>query len=582
MNNKNRPDSFLHLIRKARRGRLKIYLGYCAGVGKTYQMLQEAHRIKESGIDVVVGYVETHGRKEIGQLLEGLEMIPRQQITYRGITIEEMDLDAILVRRPGVVLVDELAHTNVPGSKNAKRYQDAEDLLAAGIHVISTLNVQHLESLYETVERITGIKVRERIPDRVAAEADQLVNVDITTEDLRWRLKEGKVYTSERIETALANFFKTTNLDQLRELTLRELAAQIDSRHRDPLAEEVPSSPDQLMVCLSSRGSNSEALLRYTSRLAGRLNRNWYAVYVQTSSESPLVIDAETQRLLSNTLGLAHQLGAMVFTYKGDDIVKTILQFAREYRVGHIVIGSPGRELSFWQRLWGRVSIVERLVRESRGISVVVLDTRWVDEKFPQHLEKNTGSPGAPISVPLRAGVSLPGPSGPSLAGVADSRWKKSEEKEPEREKLKRWVSTAQVVWWDGVLEKEKALLQLLSACCRVQPDLLETEAWYKLLEREQQGGTFMGEDVAIPHARLQELRQPVIAIGVSKIGIPDPVSNNIIRVMVLILTPLADPDGHVKLLGEVSKAVRDSRWRRSILESQDAAEVVQVLREGI
>jgi len=559
MNNKNRPDSFLHLIRKARRGKLKIYLGYCAGVGKTYQMLQEAHRIKESGIDVVVGFVETHGRKEIGQLLEGLEMIPRQQITYRGITIEEMDLDAILVRRPGVVLVDELAHTNVPGSKNSKRYQDAEDLLAAGIHVISTLNVQHLESLYETVERITGIKVRERIPDRVAAEADQLVNVDITTEDLRWRLKEGKVYTSERIETALANFFKTTNLDQLRELTLRELAAQIDSRHRDPLAEEVPSSPDQLMVCLSSRGSNSEALLRYTSRLAGRLNRNWYAVYVQTSSESPLVIDAETQRLLSNTLGLAHQLGATVFTYKGEDIVKTILQFAREYRVGHIVIGSPGRELSFWQRLWGRVSIVERLVRESRDVSVVVLDTRGVGKNH----------------VPVAPQVPVAAPPG------YDPR-KKAEEKEPEREKLKRWTSTAQVVWWDGSLEKEKALLQLLSACCRVQPDLLETEAWYKLLEREQQGGTFVGEDVAIPHARLQELQQPVIAIGVSKIGIPDPVSNNIIRVMVLILTPLADPDGHVKLLGEVSKVVRDSRWRRSILESQDAAEVVQVLREGI
>ena len=233
--NGNRADSFLRLIRRSQRGRLKIYLGYAAGVGKTYQMLLEAHRLKEDGIDVAVGLVETHGRAETEALLAGLELIPRRKITYRGIEIEEMDLDAILSRRPSVVLVDELAHTNVPGSKNAKRYQDVEEILSAGIHVISTLNIQHLESLYETVERATGVKVRERIPDRVVAEADQLVNVDITTEDLRRRLKEGKVYTKERIETALDHFFKPTNLEQLRELTLRELAAQIDSRRRDPL-----------------------------------------------------------------------------------------------------------------------------------------------------------------------------------------------------------------------------------------------------------------------------------------------------------------------------------------------------------
>ncbi len=189
------------------------------------------------------GLVETHGRAETEALLAGLPVIPRRKVTYRGIVIEEMDLDAILSRRPSVVLVDELAHTNVPGSRNAKRYQDVEELLAAGIHVISTLNIQHLESLYETVERATGVKVRERIPDRVVAEADQLVNVDITIEDLRRRLKEGKVYTKERIETALDHFFRPTNLEQLRELTLRELAAQIDSRRRDPQGEDIPVQP---------------------------------------------------------------------------------------------------------------------------------------------------------------------------------------------------------------------------------------------------------------------------------------------------------------------------------------------------
>ena len=379
--NGHRAESFLRLIRRSQRGRLKIHLGYAAGVGKTYQMLLEGHRIKEDGIDVVAGLVETHGRAETEALLAGFEVIPRRKVTYRGIEIEEIDLDAILSRRPSMVLVDELAHTNMPGSRNAKRYEDVEELLAAGIHVISTLNIQHLESLYETVERATGVKVRERIPDRVVAGADQLVNVDITIEDLRRRLQEGKVYTKERIETALSHFFKPANLEQLRELTLRELAAQIDVRRRDPQGEDIPSIPDQVMVCLSSRGPNSEALLRYASRLAGRLNRNWYAVYVQTSRERPTVIDAATQRKLSNTLALAQQLGATVFTYRGDDIVKTLLQFAKEYRVGHIVIGTPGKKMPFWRRMKSKNNIVERLITAGTGITVVVLDTSAIPDK---------------------------------------------------------------------------------------------------------------------------------------------------------------------------------------------------------
>ena len=379
----DRAESFLRLIRRAQRGRLKIYLGYAAGVGKTYQMLLEAHRLKEDGVDVAIGIVETHGRKETAALIAGLEVIPQRNITYRGILIEEMDLNAVLSRHPHVVLVDELAHTNVPGSKYAKRYQDVEEILAAGIHVISTLNIQHLESLYETIERITGVKVRERIPDHIVAQSDQLVNVDVTSEDLQRRLREGKVYTAERIEIALEHFFKSVNLEQLRELALRELASQIDLRQRDSLPRERPSSPDQIMVCLSSRGPNSKALLRYASRLAGRLNRNWYAVYVQTSKERPTAIDASTQRMLSNTLTLAQRLGATVFTYKGDDIVKTILQFANEYRVGHIVIGTPGK-VPFWRRrLKGETGIVEKLLTEVTGITVVVLDTKTISHRAP-------------------------------------------------------------------------------------------------------------------------------------------------------------------------------------------------------
>jgi two-component system sensor histidine kinase KdpD len=372
--------SFLRLIRRAQRGKLKVYLGYGAGVGKTWQMLLEGHRLQKEGIDVVAGLVETHGRAETAQLIEGLEVVSRRQVKYRGITIEEMDLDAVLARRPEVALVDELAHTNVPGSKNSKRYQDVQDLLSAGIHVISTLNVQHLESLYDTVEAQIGVKVYERVPDAVLAEADEIVNVDLAPEDLQQRLREGRIYPHERVSTALENFFKRVNLNQLRELTLRELAAQIDLKRRAEPEEEHDTAPDQVMVCLSSRGPNSAALLRFGSRLAGRLNRNWYAVYVQTPQEEPTAIDATTQRQLSDTLTLAKQLGAQVFPFKGEDVVATILHFAREYRVGHIVIGKPG-PLPAWRRWLGGKTIVERLIHQAHGISIVVMDTGSKPEK---------------------------------------------------------------------------------------------------------------------------------------------------------------------------------------------------------
>jgi len=344
-------------------------------------MLLEGHRLKGEGIDVVAGLIETHGRIETAKLIEGLEVIPRVRYEYRGVILEEMDVDAVLTRKPQVALIDELAHTNVPGSRNPKRYEDVQEILTAGIHVITTLNVQHLESLYDTVERAIRVKVRERIPDTVVAEADEIVNVDLSPEDLRERLQQGKIYPTDRIETALANFFTDANLETLRELTLREIAAQIDLRRREQVEERESTAPDQVVVCLSSRGPNSEMLLRYGSRLAGRLNRNWYAVYVQTPSEEPTIIDLQTQRILHDTLTLAKELGAMVFTYKGEDIAQTILRFAKEYRVGHIVIGSPGL-IPAWKRLLGRRSVVDRLIDEGRGLTIVVCDTRKEKPEF--------------------------------------------------------------------------------------------------------------------------------------------------------------------------------------------------------
>ncbi len=547
--NGSRADSFLHLIRRSQRGRLKIYLGYAAGVGKTYQMLQEAHRLKTEGVDVAVGLAETHGRKETEALLPGLELIPRRRMVYRGITIEEMDLLAVLARRPSVVLVDELAHTNAPGCKNAKRYQDVEEILAAGIHVISTLNIQHLESLYETVEGATGIKVRERIPDRVVAEADQIVNVDLTTEDLRRRLQEGKVYIPERIETALANFFRPSNLEQLRELTLRELAAQIDSRRREPLAEEAPSNPDQVLACLSSRGPNSEALLRYASRLAGHLNRNWYAIYVQTLSEGPTAIDAETQRLLSNTLTLAQQLGATVFTYKGDDVVKTIIQFAKEYRVGHIVVGTPTKKVPFMKRLRGTPSFVERLIKEGKGITVVVLDTREVETR------------SAPSSV-TDAGDMIESTKKDQVAIPRDS-----------------FPGNVQAVFWKDSLEKEEAIRQLLSECCRTNPSVPEEAAWQALLLRESQGSTFLGEDVALPHARIEGLNIPVLGIGVAQQGVHERATGKMVRIVFLLLSPTEPADIHVRLLGQVSRLIQDDPFRQELGKVTGADEVMRLLQ---
>ncbi len=368
------------MIRSARRGKHKIYLGYCAGVGKTMQMLKEAHRLRDmEQLDVAVGILETHGRSETAACLGNLEEIPRKTILYRGIEITEMDVPAILERHPQVVLVDELAHTNVPGSKNLKRYQDVEELLEAGIHVISTLNIQHLESLYEIVEKNTGVKVRERIPDWVVTRADEVVNVDVSVSDLQERIRTGRVYPRERIDSALANFFQDSNLQQLRELTLRELAAQLDLKFReknDPQEKEESTNPDQVLVCLSSRSPNADALLRYGSRLAGRLNRNWYALYVQTSKESATRIDAETQRRLSNTLELARQLGATIFTFKSDDIVQTILQFAKEFRVGHIVIGPSAKKLSYLERLTGKTSILEQLSFANHDFKIVITENR--------------------------------------------------------------------------------------------------------------------------------------------------------------------------------------------------------------
>jgi two-component system sensor histidine kinase KdpD len=372
-----RAQDFLELVHRGKRGRLKLYLGFAAGVGKTYRMLEEAHALKKRGVDAVVGFVETHGRLETSALLDGLEIVPRKKIPYRGLNVEEMDLDAILVRQPEVVIVDELPHTNVPGSRHDKRYQDVLDILDAGIHVIGALNIQHLESLKDIVERTSGVHIRETIPDTFLKQADQIVNLDLAIEDLMDRLRSGKIYAAEKITQALENFFQHQNLSTLRELALREVAESVDRTvvaHNRAGGDHGRSNSERVMVSMASSSPRANSLLRRGSRLAGRLNTDWFAVYVETPGESPNLIDSETQRHLHATIQKAKDLGAEVVRLKSRDPVAALLDFARSHNVGHIVIGRSAAP--WWQRLVHQ-SVMHRLVDEADGfdLHIVSLDT---------------------------------------------------------------------------------------------------------------------------------------------------------------------------------------------------------------
>ena len=367
--------SFLALVKQRERGKLKLYIGSAAGVGKTYRMLQEAHELRRRKVDVVIGLVETHQRAETIAQLGDLEVVSRRRIEYRNVVLEDMDVEAIIVRRPQIAIVDELAHSNVPGARHAKRWEDVLDLLEEGISVISAMNVQHLESLNDVVERELAVTVRETVPDWLVAQADQVVNVDLSAEDLRQRLRDGKIYRPEKIESALANFFTDQNLSSLRELALREVASSVD-RAREGAVRRVesptaaPRTVDRLMVCLSSDPRLSRVLLRKASRIAGRLNTDWYCVYVQTSAERADRIDATVQRKLVENIQLAQSLGADVVKLTGDDVAAVLAKFAADRGVTLAVIGQTRR--SRWYRL-RRGSVVERLLEMRAGLDVLVV-----------------------------------------------------------------------------------------------------------------------------------------------------------------------------------------------------------------
>ena len=369
-NHRPSADDFLQIIRKQQLGKLKIYIGACPGVGKTFQMLTEGNRLRARGVDVVIGYVEPHARPDTTAQIKELEIVPPTEVQYHGIVLTEMNLEAVLARKPTLVLVDELAHTNAPGMKNRKRYEDVEDLLQAGINVISTVNIQHLESLYNIVEEITGVKVKERVPDEVIASADQVVNIDLPAEDLQERLQAGKIYPKERVEAALAHFFTEKNLTRLREMTLSETANYLDRRQRQEAKDQTTAGAvGQVMVAISSRGPDPGALLRKTARLATDLNASWYAVYVRTPKESPTTIAADVQRRVTDTLEIAQKMGGVVIILKNQEVAAALISFAKEYGITHLVVGKPG-----YKKLQNpfKKRFLDQLISELNGVDIIV------------------------------------------------------------------------------------------------------------------------------------------------------------------------------------------------------------------
>ncbi|SOD92769.1 sensor protein KdpD [Spirosoma fluviale] len=334
-------EHFLNLLRQSRRGKFKVYIGMSAGVGKSYRMLQEAHALLRAGIDVKIGFIETHNRAETQALVDGLPIIPRRRLFYKGRELDELDLQAVINLHPELVIVDELAHTNIPGSKNEKRWQDVVEILDAGINVISAVNIQHIESLYQAVRTITSIDVTERVPDRILQMADEVVNIDLTADELITRLKDGKIYDQAKVNTALNNFFQPERILQLRELALREVATAVERKIETSLPTNSKAKPERFLAAISSNHEIARHVIRKTARLAAYYNSRWFVLYVQTPAESSDRIKLDVQRHLINNLKLATELGAEVIQVKSNNIVNSIMDEVEKRNVTTVCIGKP-------------------------------------------------------------------------------------------------------------------------------------------------------------------------------------------------------------------------------------------------
>lgn len=363
---------FLHLVQQSRRGKFKIYVGMSAGVGKSFRMLQEAHTLLKNGIDVKIAYIETHNRKETVALLEGLPVMARRKIFYKGKELEELDVQAVINQHPEVVIVDELAHTNIEGSKNEKRWQDVVEILEAGINVISAVNIQHIESLYDEINNITGVSVKERIPDKIIALADEVVNIDLTAEELIVRLEEGKIYTADKIQGALENFFKNEHILQLRELALKEVAAHVERKVDIVISKTAGMRHERFLACISSNENKAKDVIRKTARLASYYNGKWFVLYVQTPKESNAKIALDKQRFLINNFKLATELGGTVLQVPAKNVPLMISEQAVKYKVTTVCIGKP--RLSLF-RIILATGVFNRLLKQltKENIDLIIL-----------------------------------------------------------------------------------------------------------------------------------------------------------------------------------------------------------------
>ncbi|MDX1942278.1 MAG: sensor protein KdpD [Saprospiraceae bacterium] len=372
-----RAKTFLQQAQTESRGKLKIYIGMSAGVGKTYRMLQEAHDMLLNGVNVKIGFVETHGRKETLAALEGLPCIPRREVFYKGKLLQELDVNAVLILHPDWVIIDELAHTNIPGSKNEKRWQDVVDVLNAGINVITAVNIQHIESINDEVRKITGIDVKERVPDKFLQMANEVVNIDLTADELINRLRQGKIYDQSKIQQALTNFFQPEKILQLRELALKEVATQVERKVETEVTRPHQLRHERFLACISSNEEIARKIIRKTARLSNYYHSDWFLLYVQTPKESAAKIPLATQRHLINNFKTATELGAEVIQIQANtahtaSIVKVIADTVQEKNITTICIGKP--HFNLWERLFG-TSLFNQLLKafSDKDIDIIIL-----------------------------------------------------------------------------------------------------------------------------------------------------------------------------------------------------------------
>lgn len=366
-------DIWMEKLKKEAKGKLKIYIGMSAGVGKSYRMLQEAHSLLRNGVNIKIGYIETHGRKETEALTAGLPVIPRRKAFYKGKELDELDVQAILLLHPTVVIVDELAHTNIPGSRNEKRWQDVLDILEAGIDVITAVNIQHIESINEDVKEITEVEVKERVPDKILQIADEVVNIDLTADELITRLKEGKIYDHSKVQLALQNFFKPEKILQLRELALKEVAGQVERKvDHEVSARERPWRHEHFLACISSNQEMAQNIIRKTARLASYYNSQWWVLYVQTSRESAEKIPLAAQRHLINNFKNATELGAVVLQMKEEDVAGAILRVVEEKQITTVCIGKP--HLNLFRVIW-KTGVFRKLLKalSKNEVDIIIL-----------------------------------------------------------------------------------------------------------------------------------------------------------------------------------------------------------------